>query len=204
MTMRRGPLNYPASTPRAPHLRSPAPNPPCTAPSEVPWRTTPTHAITTCASRVVRSFLFTNSYPSPLPLTFPQSRRLTHNLEFAAVYGARMKKSAGPLTGYSMPNGRGHYRLGLAVRKHSTAVERSRVKRMVREAFRLSQGALPMAAGGGGSGSGGYDLIIAAREHEPLALTEYQRLFQDVAGQLHQAWEKRQRRGRPEDGSAGP
>jgi ribonuclease P protein component len=47
-------------------------------------------------------------------------------------------------------------RLGLAVPKRGTAVERNRIKRVVREAFRLSRAKLPA----------GYDLVVSPRSFE--------------------------------------
>ena len=122
-------------------------------------------------------------------LTFPRSRRLTHDLEYQAVYGARMKKSAGPLTLFSMPNSLPHCRLGLAVgRRVGTAVVRSRVKRHLREAFRLSQHELPRGE------TGAYDLVINPKPHEPLPLEDYRRLLLELAEQLHAQWQRRERR----------
>src|SRR5580704_8891331 len=69
---------------------------------------------------------------------FPASRRLSGKLLFAAVYDAKVKRSAGPLVAYSLPNELKHSRLGLSVsRRVGTAVRRNSIKRRIREAFRL-------------------------------------------------------------------
>jgi ribonuclease P protein component len=129
--------------------------------------------------------------------TFPKSRRLTHALEFKAVYDARVRESRGPLTAYALPNDRGHPRLGLSVsRKVGTAPRRNRIKRMLREAFRLWQHDLPV----------GYDFIVVVRPHEPQLLADYQRLLAGMAVRLHREWARRRDGGArcgPRDARAG-
>jgi ribonuclease P protein component len=125
----------------------------------------------------------------PASLSFPRSRRLAHDLEYQAVYGARLKKSRGPLTVFAVPNSLSHPRLGLSVgRRAGGAVERSRLKRLLREAFRLSQHDLPRHEGGN------YDLVLSSKPHEPLPLADYQRILIDLAAQLHAESERRDRR----------
>jgi ribonuclease P protein component len=121
--------------------------------------------------------------------TFPASRRLGRNVEYQRVYGSRMRKSRGPLTGFSAPSALPHYRLGLAVgRSVGNAVERHRVKRLIREAFRLSQHTLPRPE------TGGYDLIVSVRGRAPGTLDEVQRLLIELAALLHAEWSRRRRR----------
>lgn len=105
--------------------------------------------------------------------------RLAHQRQFLAVYRLRRKRHAGPLVIYAKPNGLGHPRLGLSVSKRvGKATTRNRIRRRLREAFRLMQHDLPA----------GYDLVINVRPHEPLMLAEYQRLLAKAARQLHQSW----------------
>src|SRR5690349_11401376 len=76
--------------------------------------------------------------------TFPKSLHLRKPAEFAAVYDAKVRESRGPLLIYSMPNTLGHPRIGLSTsRKVGTAPRRNRIRRMLREAFRLMQHDLP-------------------------------------------------------------
>ena len=125
----------------------------------------------------------------PASLSFPRSRRLAHNLQYQAVYGARVRKARGPLAVFALPNSLPYPRLGLAIgRRVGGAVERARLKRLLREAFRLTQHNLPR------TDTGSYDLVINAREHKPLELAEYQSLLLDLAAQLHAEWQKRERR----------
>ena len=113
--------------------------------------------------------------------TFPKTHRLGGEREFKAVYDARVRESRGPLTAYAKPNGLGHPRLGLSVsRRVGTAPRRNRIKRLLREAFRLMQHDLPR----------GYDLVIVVRPHEPQLLADYQRLLSSLAIKLHQKWQQ--------------
>ncbi len=83
---------------------------------------------------------------------------------------------------YAAPNLCGHLRLGLSVsRKVGIAVRRNRIKRLLREAFRLIQHNFAY----------GYDLVIVVRPHEPLGLGEYQKLLTGVFAKLHEQWRDR-------------
>lgn len=110
---------------------------------------------------------------------FPHHLRLRNRSEFEAVYESGRRRFAGPLVVHALPNGLDHLRLGLSVpRRVGNAVRRNRIKRRLRESFRLMQHDLP----------GGYDLVINVRPHEPLPLAEYQRVLVKAARQLHRAW----------------
>lgn len=115
--------------------------------------------------------------------TFRRIHRLGGQLEFAAVFEAKAKDSKGPLTLYSLPNALGHPRLGISIsRKVGTAPRRNRIKRLLRECFRLTQHDLP----------GAYDLVIVVRPHEPMALADYQELLRELALKSHQRRTARQ------------
>jgi ribonuclease P protein component len=116
--------------------------------------------------------------------TYPYSsrHRLRHAREFDAVYAGKTKESRGPLTVFALPNELGHPRLGLSVgRKVGTAPKRNRIKRLLREAFRLMQHDLPR----------GYDLVINVRPHETALLADYQRMLSGAVVKLHAKWEQR-------------
>jgi ribonuclease P protein component len=117
--------------------------------------------------------------------TFPRSRRLTHDLEYAAVYGARVKRTLGPLTAFALPNSLPHWRLGLSIRRFALATTRNRLKRHLREAFRAIQSDLPLAA------SHGYDLVVTSRDHDELTLAQYTQLLTDLTANLHREWQRR-------------
>jgi len=114
--------------------------------------------------------------------TFPRTHRLRSKLDFSAVFDAGIRQSRGPLTVLARPNDLPHPRLGLSLsRRVGNAVRRNRIKRLLREAFRLMQHDLPR----------GYDIVVIVRPHEPLILAEYQRLLSALVVKLHQEWEKR-------------
>ena len=114
--------------------------------------------------------------------TLPKSRHLRLPTEFASVYEAKTRESRGPLTTYALPNGLAHPRLGMSVsRKVGTAVRRNRIRRLIRESFRLSQHDLPQ----------GYDLVVVVRPHEPLVLADYQKILAGAMVKLHNTWARR-------------
>jgi ribonuclease P protein component len=110
--------------------------------------------------------------------TYPYSKRLRlrHALEFDAVYAGKTRESRGPLTVFAISNTLGHPRLGLSVgRKVGTAPKRNRIKRLLREAFRLLQHDLPV----------GYDIVINVRPHAMALLADYQRMLSAAMVKLH-------------------
>ena len=114
--------------------------------------------------------------------TLLKTRHLRSPAEFAAVYDARVRESRGPLMAYAKPNALGYPRLGMSVsRKLGTAVRRNRIRRLLREAFRLLQHDLPA----------GYDFVVVVRPHEPAMLADYQRLVSGLFVRLHQTWSRR-------------
>ena len=112
----------------------------------------------------------------------PKSHHLRSPREFDAVYASKTRESRGPVMVYAMPNALGHPRLGMSVsRKVGVAVRRNRIRRRLREAFRLMQHDLP----------GGYDFVVVVRPHQPLPLAEYQRALSGAAVKLHNVWRRR-------------
>ena len=71
--------------------------------------------------------------------------RLTAKPQFDLVHREGLRVSDALFTVIARPNGLGHPRIGMAVgiRAAGNAVNRNRVKRIVRERFRLSQQELP-------------------------------------------------------------
>ena len=114
--------------------------------------------------------------------TFPRTRRLSGKETFEAVYETRVRQTRGPLTVYARPNDLPHSRIGLSVpRRVGTAPRRNRIKRMIRESFRLMQQDWPK----------GYDLIVVVRPHEPLPLADYRSILGDLFRKLQGVWEKK-------------
>jgi len=124
--------------------------------------------------------------PAPGPLVFRVRHRLTHAREFQAVYGAKLRRSLGPFSVFLKANGLPHPRLGLSIgRVVGPAVVRSRLKRMIREAFRLNLASLPVRDGSS------YDIVVTARAHDPMSLDEYARALLDMARAGDREWAKR-------------
>jgi ribonuclease P protein component len=119
---------------------------------------------------------------------FLKSRRLRGRGTFKAIRDEGVRESRGPLTLWAVANDLGHPRLGISIgRVVGTAARRNRVKRLLRESFRLMQHDLPR----------GYDLVVAVRPHEPLMLAEYQKLLTSMVVRAHAKSERGGPRGRP-------
>jgi len=112
--------------------------------------------------------------------TFPSRLRLTHDREFQAVFDARVWKGVHPIVVYGRPNDLPHCRLGLSVsRRVNSAVRRNRIKRLLRESFRLMQHEMP----------GTYDLVVVARPHDPpRELSWYQQALRECIASIHRQW----------------
>ena len=87
-------------------------------------------------------------------LTFPAPRRLRHKPEFDAAYARGRRFGNGYFAVTVISNDKSGPRLGLAVglRVARTSVERNRIRRVIRESFRLNQHALPAV-----------DIVVSAR-----------------------------------------
>lgn len=85
--------------------------------------------------------------------SFPRENRLTARRQFLAVYGNGRRTRSPLLTLFGLPNKLDHCRLGITVtRKVGCAVRRNRIKRMLREVYRLHRHRM----------GGGIDLVVNA------------------------------------------
>ena len=80
-----------------------------------------------------------------MPLTWSRKRRITRRAEYAACYSRGTRRQTRHFVVFALPSPAGEEgRLGLAVtRKSGCAVERNRIKRVLRSFFRLHQQAMP-------------------------------------------------------------
>ncbi len=128
----------------------------------------------------------TPSAPSPGRNLFRRRHRLTHAREFQAVFEAKARKVSGPLVVFTRPNELTHCRLGLSIgRTAGPAVARNRIKRLVREAFRLDHA----------KWTGPFDVVVNVRANaRAMPLEELRRLLSDLLNRLDREWSRRLRR----------
>ena len=133
--------------------------------------------------RVIRPSMTT---PKPKRFTFRPAEHLRRPQDFRRAYERRRSASDTWLIVYGCENGLPYLRLGLSVsRKYGGAVARNRLRRLYREAFRLSKPELPT----------GLDLILIPRRPEPPTLAVLRnvlpRLIQSLARRLQREREAR-------------
>ncbi len=98
------------------------------------------------------------------PFGFSRDDRLRSPLDFERIYALGRKAGDRHLLIFTAPNDLGRPRIGLSVsRKHGPAVDRNRLKRLLREAFRLSRRDLPT----------GHDFIAIPRQNSGATLADY-------------------------------
>jgi ribonuclease P protein component len=87
--------------------------------------------------------------------TFRPEERIKAPADFRRVFERRRSVSDAFLIIYGVENGRGYARLGISVarKKVRRATARNRIKRLIREAFRLNKAELPC----------GLDLVVMPR-----------------------------------------
>jgi ribonuclease P protein component len=112
-----------------------------------------------------------------MPFTFGRAEHLRRPGDFRRVYDRRRSVSDAWLIVYACPNGLPYLRLGLSVsRKVGQATHRNRLRRLYREAFRLTKHEMPT----------GLDLILIPRRSEEPALDELKRALPRLVHQVAQ------------------
>jgi ribonuclease P protein component len=112
-----------------------------------------------------------------MPFTFRRAEHLRRPGDFRRVYERRRSVSDALLIVYACPNGLPYLRLGLSVsRKIGQATHRNRLRRLYREAFRLTRHEMPA----------GLDLILIPRRSEEPTLEELKRALPRLVRQVAQ------------------
>jgi len=108
-------------------------------------------------------------------LTFPAERRLRRKADFEAAYAQGRRFGNAHFGVIARPNGTDKPRLGLSVatRIAGTSVERNRIRRAVRESFRLAQHSFAPV-----------DLVVSARARARGAPSA------ELRGALQDLWNK--------------
>ena len=106
---------------------------------------------------------------------FPKDLHLRSSFDFDRIYALRQRAGDRHLLVFAARNALEYTRVGLSVsRKHGNAVRRARIRRMLREAFRLCRHELPQ----------GLDLILIPRIDSRPALSDYQGSLTAIARKL--------------------
>ena len=111
----------------------------------------------------------------PQRLTLPAQRRLRRKPDFEAVYARGRRMGNGFFGVTARVNDEGRPRLGLAVASKMAggSVERNRIRRVVRESFRLHQHELPAV-----------DIVVSARPRARGAANR------ELRAQIEELWRK--------------
>ncbi len=122
----------------------------------------------------------------------PRERRLSGRRSFADVFRARCSASDRRLVVYVLPNRLDHTRLGISVgRRYGSAVRRNRIKRHLREAFRLEADSIPT----------GFDVVCVPRKGQEADLDALRRSLRLVCVRAVARHEKQHdRKGGRQDG----
>ena len=106
----------------------------------------------------------------------PKIRHLRSGRDFQRVYAKKIRAGDEHLLIFADKSPTQKTRFGLSVsKKHGNAVIRARIKRLLREAYRLNQHDLPE----------GLDLIFIPRFHSNAGLMEYQNSLKQLIPRLN-------------------
>ncbi len=127
-------------------------------------------------------------------LTLPRTMRILRKADFNRAFAARCTVSDPHLVIQVAANDLDHPRVGLVVgRRHGNAVKRNRLRRLLREAFRLEQHNIPA----------GLDYVLVPRPGAPADLETFRRSLLTLAPQAQQRCRRRSRH-QPRPGEPNP
>lgn len=116
-------------------------------------------------------------------LSFRKHQHLRSGVEFDRVYALRCVARGPHLKVFGAPNQTDSLRVGFSVsRKHGNAVFRNRLKRLLREAFRLSRHELPL----------GLDLVLIPVEARDVKLQDFRESLVRAATKVARKMERSQ------------
>lgn len=121
----------------------------------------------------------------PANQRLPKALRIRAKGDFDRAYQQGISRRSGPLIMHALPNELPYSRLGMSVsRRVGNAVRRNRIRRLLREAYRLERAKLPA----------GYDVVITVRPHGGLELDDCRRRIVTLLGELDDRWRARRRK----------
>lgn len=129
----------------------------------------------------------------PPDYRFPKRLRLHHKRDFERVFHSPCRCSNAHLVVHAAPNELPYSRIGLIVsRRHGPAVRRNRLKRLLRQAYRLSRHALPV----------GYDFVCIPLPGPFATVLDYHRWLGELTEAVAQRLARRADRPHPSNNSA--
>ena len=109
---------------------------------------------------------------------FGRELRLRGKNAFTRVHQGKLRRESGVLLVYAIPNELPFSRIGLAVnRRVGNAIRRNKIKRRIREAFRLHRHEWPL----------GYDWMVVVRPHQPQSTEAYALVLSHITRRLDEA-----------------
>ena len=123
--------------------------------------------------------------PSRMSLRFLKSQHLRKSADFRHLYEQGRRAGDDHLLVFALPNDSTLARIGVSVsRRHGGAVVRNRRRRLLREAFRLTQHQLPT----------GVDFVLVPRQRSDSTLADFQHSLRKLAQKLASRWPERRPR----------